>query len=745
MSILRKKRAKVAAVTSAFLLAVVLLRALDPGFLTSIRLLGFDYYQKLWPRMERPEIPVRIVDIDERALAIHGQWPWSRDLLAQMTERLRDLGAAAIVYDIIFAEADRLSPHRFLPANPDAAPSPNAETPDRREIARLLRRLPDTDAQFAEAIATAPVVLGFAVRPDANGRSPEQKAGIAYAGSNPAAILPAFPSALTSLPALEAPAAGSGGVSLSTRDTGGIVRRIPMLFSDGTTLYPSLALEALRVAQGASGLIIRSTGASGEPASGTDAITDIKTGAIALPTTAFGELWVYFNADRPDRYVSAADLLAPEKTARIAPLIEGQIVFIGTSSVGLNDMRATPLGELVPGVSIHAQAAEQIIAGDFLSRPDWADGAELIATLLLGLIVIALVLSLGALWAAALGGFIAAALYFGAIALFRNHGLLVDPVYPTAANLFVVYAAATALLYFLTEREKRFVRTAFGQYLAPELVRRLEETPEDLRLGGEMRDMTILFMDVRGFTPISEQLTPTDLVAFLNALLSPLSAEIQARHGTIDKYIGDSIMAFWNAPVEVADHARLACRAALAMIDTVENLNAADAFGFHARSLPVGPVRIGIGLNTGEACVGNMGSDQRFNYSVIGDAVNVAARIESSCKAVGAECLVSEDTARAAGDFALLEAGAIPLKGKSAPVKLFALVGPPELATTSDFIALKTAHESLIAHIDADEGEAAARALATCRAHAPDRLSGFYDRFAERIAALPQAAEGRIG
>jgi adenylate cyclase len=721
----RRKHLAVAGVAGIFLLIVTLLRAMDPAFVASIRLMGFDTYQRLWPRAEA-DYPVRIVDIDERSLEELGQWPWRRDTLAALTDALAEMGAAVVVYDIIFAEPDRLSPHRYLPEL-ENVPELKAQA------------LPDTDAAFAEAIDRMPVVLGYALRSDADGGTPASKAGFAYAGSDPVASLPRFPSALKSLDMLEARAAGSGSLSLSARDTSGIVRRIPMLVTNGQTLYPSLSMEALRVAQGASGYIVRSADASGELAVGEAAVTEVKVGAVSFPTTAIGELWVYFNADRKDRYISAADVLDPDRRAQVQSQIEGRIIYVGTSSIGLFDIRTTPLGELVPGVSVHAQATEQILSGDFLARPDWAYGAEIIATVAIGLIVVALVLAVGAGWAALIGGAISAALYAGAAHLFLTRGLLLDPVYPTAANLFV-YAAATALLYVLTEREKQFVRTAFGQYLAPEMVRRLESAPDTLKLGGEIRDMTILFMDVRGFTPISEQLSPTELVAFLNALLSPLSEEIQRHGGTIDKYIGDSIMAFWNAPMEVEDHARKAAQAALAMLRTVDQLNASDAFGFKARDMPEKTVRIGVGLNSGEACVGNMGSSRRFNYSVIGDAVNIAARIESSCKGIGADCVVSETTARAAPDFALLEAGAIPLKGKSVPITLFALAGDPAYAATPAFAELAATHEQMMDAIAAEDAAAARRALDACRACAPPHLSAFYDRFAERITALAPAS-----
>lgn len=424
-------------------------------------------------------------------------------------------------------------------------------------------------------------------------------------------------------------------------------------------------------------------------------------------------------------------LAAIARAAALRQAIEDNIVFIGTSSVDLADSRVTPLGERVPGVSVHAQAAEQIIAGDFLTRPDWAFGLEAIATLVLGLIIIAVLPWLGAAWTATVGG-LTAVLVFGTAAwAFTTRSLLLDPVFPALANL-LAYAAATAMRYVLTERERRFVRTAFSQYLAPELLTKLEAAPENLRLGGEMREMTILFMDIRGSTPISAQLDPTELVAFLNALLTPLSDGIQAEAGTIDKYIGDSIMTFWNAPLTVEDHARHACRAALAMTKKVAELNAADAFGFHAAKLRIRDIRIGIGLNTGEAWVGNMGSARRFNHSVTGDAVNVCSRIESSCKAVGADCLVAEATRRTAPDFAFLEAGAIPLKGKSAPVRPFALLGAADMAASQEFRALSAAHDSLIQALEAGDGMVAEAALAQCREMAPVRLSDFYEGFGAR-------------
>lgn len=717
------KRARVALVTLAALAGLAGIRAIDPPFLQAVRELSFDYYQRLAPRGYQ-DSPVRVVDIDDTSLALYGQWPWPRDRMAEIVNTLNSMGAAAIAFDVIFAEADRSSPRQLALSLPESS---IAASPD---LKAALKALPDTDELFAAALAQAPSILGFAVLPSATPQSPLLKAGMAHAGPSPASLIPSFTSALGAILPLQEAATGIGSVSLSAEDTGGIVRRIPLLVTDGTSVFPSLAVEALRVAQGATGLITRAD----ETASG-GTLTGIKVGSFTIPVTETAEFWVYYDRNRPERYVSVADLLNPEQQAKVQPLIEGQIIFIGTSAAGLFDIRSTALGEQVPGVSIHAQAAEQIISGNFLTRPDWAEGAEIIAIILSGLVLVTLLPLTGGLITGAAAVCLTVLMFGGSLLLFVQQGLLIDGLFPSI-SAFVVFAIGTSMLYVMTDREKRFVRQAFSQYLSPELVSQLELRPDQLVLGGELRPMTILFMDVRGFTPISEQLTPTELVHFLNTLLSPLSDAIQAHGGTIDKYIGDSIMAFWNAPVTAEDHAALACTASLKMLDVVDQLNAEDAFGFKARNFKTQTVQIGIGLNTGEACVGNMGSSRRFNYSVIGDAVNIASRIESSCKSVGSDLVVSEDTRIQAPDFAYLEAGAIPLKGKSRPVKLFALVGDLELRRSDAFRKLELHHMALMDALDKGKPGEAAAALTACREAAPPELEAFYDRLAERLERL---------
>jgi adenylate cyclase len=274
---------------------------------------------------------------------------------------------------------------------------------------------------------------------------------------------------------------------------------------------------------------------------------------------------------------------------------------------------------------------------------------------------------------------------------FLYAGLLFDPLAPILSGL-VTHFAATAYRFLVTDRERRVVRRAFGQYLSPSLLYRIEHTHNALRLGGDDRELTIMFVDVRNFTEISERLAPTELVGFLNTLLDALSRHVIANEGTLDKFIGDSIMAFWNAPVDVTDHAGKAVRTALAMRETLSRLNDSDAFGFGGK----GKVGIGIGIHTGLACVGNMGAETHFNYSAVGDAVNVAARIEAACKEIGFDILVSENTAKSLADVALLEAGALGLKGKSTRTRLFAVVGDGDLAASPDFAELQQVHGQLV-------------------------------------------------
>jgi adenylate cyclase len=665
---------------TALVTCLTAVRAFDPDQLKLARELVFDQYQRLAPRAYEP-MPVRVVDIDEASLEEIGQWPWPRDRIALLVDRLNDLGAAAVAFDILFSEPDRLSPRNIVSALPNLAPD-------------VVASLPDNDELLAGAIKDRPVVLGFGITNHGDFRPPV-KAGFAYTGEPIVDAPPRFAAATPLRPGLAENAAGIGHISLNPQAASSVIRKVPLFLTDGQQLYPGLALEALRVAQGASTYLLVGS------EDGANTLTAVRNGDALVPLTTAGELWLYVSPDTRARYVSIKDLLhdaAPTDAVRQA--IEGNIVFVGTSAPGLQDIRTTALGENVPGVSLHAQIVEQIMSGHYLWRPDWADGLEIASIFLLGLLLVVLTLFFSPSMALIVGLLITAYAFAASWFAFAELGLLLDPLAPVIAGS-TTHFAATAYRFLVTDRQRRQIRHAFEQYMSPSLLHRIETMQGALKLGGDERELTMMFVDVRNFTTMSESLTPSEVIKFLNTLLDALSRCVIGNEGTLDKFIGDSIMAFWNAPLDVKNHPEKAVRAALQMRETLRRLNEADAFGFGRDN----PVSIGVGIHTGLACVGNMGAEARFNYSAVGDAVNVAARIESSCKSVQFDILVSGATADRCPDFAMLDAGALPLKGKRSRMHVFAAVGDQAVKQSQLFADASASHAALLQAIatDADD------------------------------------------
>ena len=707
----------------AIMALAVLVWVGEPAVLTQLRLIVFDSYQRLDPRPYQPA-PVRIVDLDDASLSRLGQWPWPRTMVASLVDRLNELGAAAIAFDIVFAEPDRTSPQAL------AAQMPDLPTDD--SFRQLLKKLPDHDQALATAIGGTNVVTGFVLTQLPGERLPAVKGTYATAGDDPRQYLPHFRGAVVDLPALEAAAKGNGSFN-DIPDLDGVTRRVPLALAVGDRLYPSLAAEALRVAQGAKTYIVKSTGASGVLAFGEHTgVNSVKIGAFVVPTDESGQIWVHFTRRVPERYVPAWRVLEPGFDGS---LIKDHIVFVGTSAAGLMDLRSTPLEPAAPGVEVHAQIVEQILLGDHLERPDWARGAELFYMLAIGLVLMYRLPKVGAQWAAALGGAAVAAAVSGSYYAYTEHRLLIDPVYPSLVGL-LVYIASSAMLYLRTETERRRVRTAFGRYLAPAVVEQLAIHPERLKLGGEMREMTLMFCDIRGFTTISEGLDAQGLTSFINRFLTPMTNLILAADGTIDKYMGDAIMAFWNAPLDIPDHAARACHAALAMRAELVRLNAAWRKEAAAAGRPFADVHIGLGLNTGVCCVGNMGSDQRFDYSVLGDDVNLASRLEGQSKTYGVDIVIGERTADEASGLASLELDLIRVKGKTRPVHIYALIGDGSVKETVAFAALKADHDALIAAYRGRRWAEARKHIGACRAQAPEMMQAFYTLYQERIAGF---------
>ncbi len=707
---------------AAFLLLAAALRIADPGPVAALRLSVFDTYLRLTPRSGDPAHPVRIVDIDEPSLMRVGQWPWPRTKLAEIINKLKSAGASTITVDLIFAEADRLSPGEFAKLF--------TEVPELAPLTSQAATLPSNDEKLAEAIAAAPVILGFAAENDSGSKPGPVRARFAFAGDDPKNFVPSFKGGIGSLPALTERAEGLGAVNwIPGSDQ--IVRRAPLLISVGGTLYPSLPLETLRIFLGETTIFVRSSGGSGVLSFGEKTGVDtIRVGNVELPTDASGELWLRFSRHDRKRYISAHSILdgtfVPQEVA-------GRHVLLGTSAVGLLDLRATPLSPTVPGVEIHAQALEQMLSGDHLSRPAYATGAELLFLIVVGGAIAWLVYRLGAAMAAIMAAAAIGTVFAASWFAYTQAGFLFDPVYPSLA-VVLLYLATSLDNYVQTERDRSRVRHAFSHYVAAPLVEELARNQDKLKLGGEMREVTILFSDVRGFTKISEGMSAEALVRFVNELFTPLSEVILAQRGTIDKFMGDAVMAFWNAPLLDAEHAGNAARAALGMISRLEIQNEVWAAEARSRGKTHTPVRIGIGLNTGNCCVGNVGSPERFDYSILGDVVNVASRLEGATKTYKFPIITGESTAKAALGFAFLEIDAVLLRGKDQPERIFALLGDETVAASEGFRKLEIAHHQLMAAISANDTAGAWRALEVCRSLNCDSLAPLYETFEGRLA-----------
>ena len=687
---------------------------LRPPVLTSLRALAFDAYQHAAPARPLPDSPIRVVQIDESSLARLGQWPWSRATMADLTDRLGQAGAAAIVYDVLFAEPDRTSPEQILATAPAAR---------RAAVMQALGAEQTHDAVFAEALTRNPTVLAASFHDQPSSALFPMKAGLAIAGDDPGAYLLDFPGLATSLPSLSDAARGSGFINWLP-DGDQVVRRVPLLLRHNGEIAPSLSLEALRVALGASTYMVRASNAHGAQAFGAHTgVSAIRVGPVEIPTDAEGQVWVRFRAYNPDEAIPAWRVLSGEVGRSD---FEGTIVLIGASAPGLMDLRATPLDASIPGVEVHRQLLEQVMSGKYLTRPDFAPGIELILALIAILILALAAPRFGPPLNALIGVALVAVLWGAGFVMFTQAGYLFDPVFPTLAAL-LFGATATTYFYQRTEQQRAGIRRAFSQYVSPSVVRDLAAHPERLKLGGEVRDLTILVCDIRNFSTIAERMSAEQLTAFINSFLTPLSDIIIESGGTIDKYMGDAIMAFWNAPIDQPDHAERACNAALEIIARMPELNRGWRRDAEAAGRAFEDIRIGIGINSGECCVGNLGSERRFDYSAIGDSVNLASRLEGVCKIYGLVLLVSEDTHQRAPNTGLIEADMVRVKGRTGATRIFTAL-PGAKGAPAD-------HANFLAAFREGRFAEAGDLLTRLQTGSPEPLHPLYAQYGERLRA----------
>ena len=703
-----------------FAILLAFLPLLDPmNIFSDLRLRSFDTFQQMYPREKMQDDPVVLVDIDDESLSRYGQWPWPRNLVAELVNQT--YYSLATGFDIVFAEPDRTGSSQ-LKRTYESNPS----------MINALESVPDHDEIFSDAIENhGTVVLGLA--PNNNGVSEfnQMKSGLVVQGDDPKQFLNRYMGVESNIEILENVSSGLGSMSIGNNDS--IVRTIPTFELIGDQLLPSFPLEVLRVAVGANTYQIKSSNASSEQAFGeATGINHVKLGNLVMPTNPDGSLWIYSTKTDNMNIIPAWQIL----DGTVDPeYFDGKITVVGTSASGLFDLRSSALEKNIPGVTIVAQFIQQIVSDTFLQRPDWLGGLELISGLLLSIIITLAIQRFGPI-----GGLVifltgVGSIFVGSYYLFMDQRFLVDPISPTVICL-IAYLVITFFNFLFTELERSKVRTAFSQYLAPAMVDRLAESSESLVLGGETKEMTMLFSDIRGFTGISEQYKddPEGLTQLINKLLSVLSDEILLTEGTIDKYMGDCIMAFWNAPTDQPQHASLAVKAAMEMGRAMQKLN--EELAAEGKKT----MAVGIGINTGDCVVGNMGSTQRFDYTVLGDTVNLASRLEGQSGEYGFQIIAGADTVKSLSGYEVFELDLLAVKGKTEPVTIYTVFEGDE-SDIEDAEAFRAAHQEFLKAYRGQDWDTAMRHIEKYQKEVPS-FNYYYELFSARIKSLQKNPPG---
>lgn len=667
--------------------------------LERLEALAYDLRFRLFlPAPETADERIIIVDIDDRSLAAEGQWPWPRERMALLVDRLHTAGTSVIAFDIVFAEPQENPVRRVT----EALSGRTVAAPVRETLDALAPRF-DGDRRFAQALADGDSVLGYVLhdRPDPPAGllpPPLQKAPVP-AGDD--LVLARRSSYTANLPQLQRHAK-HGGFFTSTPDRDGVIRRIPLVLRHGDGIYPSLALETVRLYLLLDGVELELAGTGGVVG-----LEAVRIGRTRIPTDERGAVLVPYRGGRGSfHYVSATDVLSGTAAAG---RLDQAIALVGSTAAGLHEFRTTPLGGILPGVEIHANLIAGLLDGQLPQEPKWAEGAGHLILLATGLLLSTVLPLLSPFWLVAVATTAAAAILLGNLALWAAYGLAL----PLAAPLLLVLAlgGGNAVRGFAFEdRRRRLLQRRFGEYVPRELVEEMARHPHRYRLDGESREMTVLFADIRGFTTVAEALDADELRRLLNRFFTPMTRIVFEHRGTIDKYVGDMLMAFWGAPIRDPEHRRHAVAAAQAMLEEMAQLRRA----FRAEGLP--DLRIGIGINSGLMSVGDMGSAFRRAYTVIGDSVNLASRLEGLTERYGVPLLVGEDTCRGLdAETAFRELDRVRVKGRQRPVSVHEPVGPGHSLSPAERRRLARYHRALAAYRLRrwQEAEAAFAALAS--------------------------------
>ena len=650
------------------------IRFADPWFLDVVRLKALDQHQRNQTQESLDNLVT--VEINNETLRKKGQWPWDRKTLSNEIIRLYESGAGMVVLPILFAQPDRFG----------------------------------GDDTLADVLNQTPTIIGQ-IPTIQEGNSGVTR-GVATVGEPWNGWVYQYPGAIGPIPLL-AENSHAVGMMIIAPEKDGVVRRMPLVVAVGDELYPSMSMEILRMAAGDISYQMK-TGVAG--------VEKLRIPKFKMiDTDAHGNIWLDFKWKTPT-YVLHEEL----------PDLTGKIVIVSITASGLDSAVSTPVGVIYSHDLIGASVAT-MMTGRNITRPYWTNVAELGSSFGLALVVMIAVLLLPWYFGAALMPATIVGLFYGSSHLFTKHDYLVDWSYPVL-TVFIAWSIA-AFLRFMEEHKLRMqIKKQFEHYLAPAMVKKLQKNPDLLKLGGDTRELTLLFCDIRGFTPISEQYKtdPQGLTKLINRFLTPMTDIIMINDGTIDKYMGDCIMAFWNAPLDVEDQRKLAIKTSHEMIEHLKKLNAELEA---ENSLPI---NIGIGLNTGDVVVGNMGSNQRFDYSCLGDAVNLASRLEGQSKGYGVGLILGEETARDMDDeFVILELDKIAVKGKTEGVKIFTSLGThEELMGTMNYVMAQRQHEKFIHWYRSKAWKLARKWVDDLENEFGGMMKGYYSMMRDRIEEL---------
>lgn len=666
-----------------------------------------------------------ILDIDEKSLKEEGRWPWSRDRMALLMDKLFDRDGVAVAgFDVVFAEKDESSGLKILR---ELSRNQLKGVPQFKSALDRLQPQLEYDQVFAHSMKGRKVALGYYFT------SKEQGAKSSISGALPEAVFP--PGTFSSrpitfvhwdgyggnLPELQNSAASAGHFDPLV-DEDGSVRRVPMVVEYNGAYYESLSLAVVRTLLGGTKLVPGYAGSQNAGYAGLEWLElQSPQGALKIPVDSkVSTLVPYYGKRGSFPYISITDVLHD----RILPgQLKNKIVLIGTSAPGLMDMRSTPVGTVYPGVEIHANMIAGILDQDIKQKPPYVTGAEVLMLLIIGGALSLLLPLLSPVRTALVAGCTLVAVAGFNIWMWQSANLDL-PLANSLMLIALLFATNMSYGYFITSRDKRKITGLFGQYVPAEVVEEMSKNPEEVSMEGESREITILFSDVRGFTSISEGLDPRELSKLMNEFLTPLSRVIYKHRGTIDKYMGDCIMAFWGAPLHEPNHARNAVLAGLEMFKVLSELK----MQFKERGWP--EIRVGVGINTGRASVGNMGSEIRVAYTVMGDAVNLASRIETITKQYRVDFLVSETTKAAVPDLIYREIDLVRVAGKEEPVTLYEPIGMPNEVEPSFLEEIKLFHKALRSYRKQDWDQAELQLYNLQRMAPKTRL---YQIYADRV------------